>query len=104
MSTVLLGEHFDVHGGAVDNLFPHHENEVAQSEPLCGEPWVKYWMHPEHLDLSGVKMSKSLGNVISVPQVLETFRTEELRWFFAQNHYRSKVGYTDEIVSASAEG
>ena len=56
MSTALLGEHFDVHGGGVDNLFPHHENEVAQSEPLCGEPWVRYWLHPEHLDLRGVKM------------------------------------------------
>jgi cysteinyl-tRNA synthetase len=104
MSTVLLGEHFDVHGGAVDNLFPHHENEVAQSEPLCGHPWVRYWMHPEHLDLRGIKMSKSLGNVIGIPELLSDHRSEELRWFFASTHYRTKLAFSDDLVAASAEG
>src|SRR5688500_12159078 len=104
MSTVLLGEHFDVHGGAIDNLFPHHENEVAQSEPLCGHPWVRYWMHPEHLDLRGIKMSKSLGNVIGIPELLGDHRYEEIRWFFASTHYRTKLAFSDELVSASAEG
>jgi len=104
MSTVLLGNHFDVHGGAVDNLFPHHENEVAQSEPLCGHPWVRYWMHPEHLDLRGVKMSKSLGNVIGIPELLGDHRYEEIRWFFASTHYRTKLAFSDDLVSASAEG
>lgn len=104
MSTAMLGAHFDVHGGAVDNLFPHHENEVAQSEPLCGHPWVSYWMHPEHLDLRGVKMSKSLGNVVGIPQLLEGHGYDEIRWFFASTHYRTKLAFTPDLVLASAEG
>ncbi len=104
MSSAMLGRNFDVHGGAVDNLFPHHENEVAQSEPLCGHPWVGYWMHPEHLDLRGIKMSKSLGNVIGVPHLMETHRYDEIRWFFAATHYRTKLAFTDDLVRASSEG
>ncbi len=104
MSSAMLGNHFDVHGGAIDNLFPHHENEVAQSEPLCGHPWVGYWMHPEHLDLRGVKMSKSLGNVIGIPDLVREHRPEEIRWFFASTHYRTKLAFTTELVHASAEG
>ena len=104
MSTVMLGRHFDVHGGAIDNLFPHHENEVAQSEPLCGHPWVGYWMHPEHLDLRGVKMSKSLGNVIGIPDLVGEHRYDEIRWFFASTHYRTKLAFTGELVHACAEG
>ncbi len=104
MSTATLGDHFDVHGGAVDNLFPHHENELAQSEPLCGHPWVRYWMHPEHLDLRGVKMSKSLGNVIGIPELLSRHRYDEVRWFFASTHYRTKLSFSDELVASAAEG
>jgi len=104
MSTVMLGRHFDVHGGAIDNLFPHHENEVAQSEPLCGHPWVGYWMHPEHLDLRGIKMSKSLGNVIGIPDLLVDHRYDEIRWFFASTHYRTKLAFAPDLVSACAEG
>ncbi|HET6583170.1 MAG TPA: cysteine--tRNA ligase [Nannocystaceae bacterium] len=104
MSTVLLGDHFDVHGGAIDNLFPHHENEVAQSEPLCGHPWVGYWMHPEHLDLRGVKMSKSLGNVIGIPELLAEHSYDAIRWFFASTHYRTKLAFSDDLVAASARG
>jgi cysteinyl-tRNA synthetase len=104
MSTTLHGTHFDLHGGAVDNLFPHHENEIAQSQPLCGKPWVRFWLHPAHLDLGDVKMSKSLGNTIGVPEVLARHRYEDLRWFFAMNHYRTRVSYTDELVDQAAEG
>ncbi len=104
MSTVMLGRHFDVHGGAIDNLFPHHENEVAQSEPLCGHPWVGYWMHPEHLDLRGVKMSKSLGNVIGIPDLVAEHRYDEIRWFFASTHYRTKLAFSSDLVQACAEG
>jgi cysteinyl-tRNA synthetase len=104
MSSAIHGCHFDVHGGGVDNLFPHHENEIAQSEPLCGCPWVRYWMHPEHLDLRGEKMSKSLGNVVGVPDLLSRHRVDEVRWFYAMSHYRSKLAFSDELIEAAKEG
>ena len=109
MSTALLGEHFDVHGGGIDNLFPHHENELAQSEPLCGHPWVRHWMHPEHLDLrdaagESVKMSKSLGNVIGVPELLGRHAVDEVRWFYASTHYRTKLAFSWELLAGASEG
>ncbi|EYF03496.1 Cysteinyl-tRNA synthetase [Chondromyces apiculatus DSM 436] len=104
MSTALLGEHFDVHGGGIDNLFPHHENEVAQSEPLCGHPWVRYWLHPEHLDLRGVKMSKSLGNVVGVPDLLARHTADEVRWFYATHHYRTKLPFGWDLLEQAAAG
>lgn len=105
MSSATLGESFDVHGGAVDNLFPHHENEIAQSEPLCGcKPWVRYWMHPEHLDLRGEKMSKSLGNIIGIPELLSRHSYDDVRWFYAMSHYRSKLSFSDELIDSAAEG
>jgi cysteinyl-tRNA synthetase len=104
MSSALLGAHFDVHGGAVDNLFPHHENEIAQSEPLCGRPWVRYWLHPEHLDLKEVKMSKSLGNVIGIGELLSRHSHDEARWFFATQHYRSKLPFSWELLTQTAQG
>ena len=105
MSSATLGDSFDVHGGAVDNLFPHHENEIAQSEPFCNcERWVKYWMHPEHLDLRGEKMSKSLGNVIGIPDLLSRHTYDEVRWFYAMTHYRSKLSFSDDLIDAAAEG
>jgi cysteinyl-tRNA synthetase len=104
MSSALLGAHFDVHGGAVDNLFPHHENEIAQSEPLCGRPWVRYWLHPEHLDLKEVKMSKSLGNVIGIDELLTHLKHDEVRWFFATQHYRAKLPFSWELCTQAAQG
>lgn len=104
MASALLGDQFDIHGGAIDNLFPHHENELAQSEPLCGAPWVRYWMHPEHLDLRGEKMSKSIGNVVGIPELLEQFGYDEVRWFLSTNHYRTKLAFSAELVAAAAEG
>jgi len=109
MSSVTLGEHFDVHGGGIDNLFPHHENEVAQSEALCGHPWVGYWMHPAHLQLldeSGepIKMSKSLGNVISIPELLADHSAAEVRWFFAVTHYRTSLAFNWQLLGESSKG
>ncbi|MEM7678200.1 MAG: cysteine--tRNA ligase, partial [Myxococcota bacterium] len=110
MSRAVLGDHFDIHGGAVDNMFPHHENEIAQSEPICGHPWVRYWMHPEHLSLQNeqgeaIKMSKSLGNVISVPELLKDREANAVRWHFAASaHYRTKVAFRWDLLDASEEG
>ena len=104
MSEATLGAQFDVHGGGIDNLFPHHENEVAQSAPLCGYPWVTYWMHPEHLDLRGEKMSKSLGNVIDVPALVKGWGANAVRFFFASGHYRTKLGFSPELVQQTVEG
>jgi cysteinyl-tRNA synthetase len=104
MSMALLGEHFDVHGGAIDNLFPHHENEVAQSEALTSAPWVRYWLHPEHLDLRGIKMSKSLGNVIGVPDLLARHGADAIRWFYATHHYRQKLPFGWELMEQAIVG
>jgi cysteinyl-tRNA synthetase len=104
MSTALLGDHFDIHGGGIDNLFPHHENEVAQSEPLCGNPWVHTWLHPEHLDLRGEKMSKSLGNVIHVPDLCAPHGYDAVRWFFATHHYRTKLPFSFELLDQACAG
>jgi cysteinyl-tRNA synthetase len=108
MSTVMLGEHFDVHGGGIDNLFPHHENEVAQAEPLCGHPWVGYWMHPAHLQLldehgKPVKMSKSLGNVIGIPQLVE-HGPDVVRWFYGVTHYRSPLAFNWQLLDEAGKG
>jgi cysteinyl-tRNA synthetase len=109
MSTVMLGEHFDVHGGGIDNLFPHHENEVAQAEPLCGHPWVGYWMHPAHLQLldengKPVKMAKSLGNVISIPALLEQQSADVVRWFYGVTHYRSPLAFNWQLLGETGKG
>ena len=104
MSTALLGNHFDVHGGGIDNMFPHHENEIAQAEPLCGRPWVRYWLHPDHLDLKDVKMSKSLGNVIGIEELLSRHGHDEARWFYATQHYRAKLPFSWELVAQAAQG
>lgn len=109
MATAMLGEHFDVHGGGADNRFPHHENEIAQSEPLCGHPWVKYWMHPALLQLvdeqaQPVKMSKSLGNVISIPELFERYPAELVRWFYGSSHYRTTLAFSYQLLDEAAEG
>ena len=110
MATTVLGDQLDVHGGGIDNLFPHHENELAQSEPIFGRPWVKYWMHPEHLSLQNedgevIKMSKSLGNVISVDELIDGRGPNLIRWFLSTNaHYRSRMAFRWSLVDGSREG
>ncbi|CAD6881044.1 Cysteinyl-tRNA synthetase (EC 6.1.1.16) [Methylomonas albis] len=96
MSTCCLGTHFDIHGGGMDLQFPHHENEIAQSEGATGEPFVNYWMHNGFVRVNEEKMSKSLGNFFTVREVLKQYRPEVIRFFILSSHYRSPLNYSDE--------
>ncbi|MHB1100222.1 MAG: cysteine--tRNA ligase [Burkholderiales bacterium] len=95
MSEQLLGEHFDIHGGGQDLQFPHHENEIAQSEGAHGHTFVNYWMHNGFVRVDDEKMSKSLGNFFTVREVLEKFDAEVVRFFILRAHYRSPLNYSD---------
>ena len=97
-----LGESIDIHGGGNDLVFPHHENEIAQSESLTGKPFATYWMHNGMLQLGDEKMSKSLGNLITIDEFLADHSSDVLRMIIFAGHYRKPVVYTDEVV-ASAE-
>jgi cysteinyl-tRNA synthetase len=103
MSTQCLGEHFDIHGGGMDLMFPHHENEIAQSEGATGHKFVNYWMHNGFVQINEEKMSKSLGNFFTVREVLKQYRPEVVRYFILSSHYRSPLNYsTDNLDSAKA--
>jgi len=101
MSTKLLGLHFDIHGGGQDLQFPHHENEIAQSEGAAGDgkPFVGYWMHNGFVRLQDQKMSKSTGNVATIRELLKRHDAEVLRFFIARAHYRSPLNYSDEQLA-----
>ena len=99
MSNSLLGNHFDIHGGGQDLQFPHHENEIAQSEACNGEKFVNYWMHNGHVQVNEEKMSKSLGNFFVLREVLQEYRAEEVRYFLLSGHYRSQLNYSDEQLN-----
>jgi len=94
MSATLLGEHFDIHGGGEDLQFPHHENEIAQSEGASGHKFANYWLHNGFVRLDNEKMSKSLGNFFTIRDILKTVRPEVLRFFLIRPHYRSPINYT----------
>ncbi|MFC1803982.1 cysteine--tRNA ligase [Thermoproteota archaeon] len=94
MSKELLGETIDIHAGGEDLAFPHHENEVAQSEALTGKPFVKYWIHMRHLMINGGKMSKSLGNYVSFDDVLAKHNPDAFRYFYTATHYRRPLNFT----------
>ena len=96
MSTHCLGNHFDIHGGGMDLQFPHHENEIAQSEGATGEAFVNLWMHNGFVRVNDEKMSKSLNNFFTVREVLKEYRPEEIRYFILASHYRSPLNYTLE--------
>jgi cysteinyl-tRNA synthetase len=96
MSTCCLGNHFDIHGGGADLQFPHHENEIAQSEGATGEPFVNVWMHNGFVRVNEEKMSKSLGNFFTVREILARYQAEEIRYFILTSHYRSPLNYDDE--------
>jgi cysteinyl-tRNA synthetase len=95
MSTELLGEHFDIHGGGQDLKFPHHENEIAQSCGATGERFVNYWMHNGFVRVDEEKMSKSLGNFFTIREVLERYPAEAIRYFVLSSQYRSPLNYTE---------
>ena len=95
MSCALLGEHFDIHGGGQDLQFPHHENEIAQSEGAFGGPMVNYWIHNGFVRVDNEKMSKSLGNFFTIRDVLKKYDAEVVRFFILRAHYRSPLNYSD---------
>ncbi len=102
MSIKKLGSSFDIHGGGTDLIFPHHENEIAQSEAYSGvKPFAKYWMHNGTVNMSGDKMSKSLGNFYTTRKLLEKYSADQLRYFILTKHYRSPIEYSDEEVENS---
>jgi len=96
MSIKHLGESFDIHGGGADLLFPHHENEIAQSEAFTGRPFARYWVHNGFITIDKEKMSKSLGNFFTIKEVLDKFDPEVVRFFLLSTHYRSPVEFSDE--------
>ena len=107
MSTKLLGQQFDIHGGGADLQFPHHENEIAQSDaayfPEGGKSFVRYWMHNGFVQVDGEKMSKSLGNFFTIRDVLQKFDGEVVRYFIVRSHYRSQVNYSDAGLEDARE-
>jgi cysteinyl-tRNA synthetase len=99
-----LGETFDIHGGGKDLVFPHHENEIAQSEGATGKPFARYWIHNGFINVDKEKMSKSLGNFFTLRDVLQTVNPEVLRFFFASSHYRSPIDYSDRSLAEAKGG
>lgn len=104
MSCALLGEHFDIHGGGADLQFPHHENEIAQSEGATGQTFANYWMHNGFVRVDNEKMSKSLGNFFTIREVLKKFDAEVVRFFILRAHYRSPLNYSDVHIDDARQG
>lgn len=103
MSNKFLGETFDIHGGGRDLIFPHHENEIAQSEAYTGKPFVKYWMHNGFVTVNKQKMSKSLGNFFTLKEIFEKFDPMVVRFFLIATHYRSPINYSDKELQSAKE-
>jgi cysteinyl-tRNA synthetase len=104
MSSSLLGETFDIHGGGRDLIFPHHENEIAQSEGVTGKPFVKYWLHNGFVNINQEKMSKSLGNFFTIRDILQSYNPEVVRFFILTAHYRSPIDFSDQNLKDSQTG
>ena len=102
MSKKYLGDTIDIHAGGQDLQFPHHENEVAQSECANGVPFARYWMHNGYINIDNKKMSKSLHNFFTTREVAEKYGYEAIRFLMLQAHYRSQINYTTEIVESCA--
>ena len=104
MSSALLGQHFDIHGGGQDLQFPHHENEIAQSEGAHDHAFVNYWMHNGFVRIDNEKMSKSLGNFFTVREILARYDAEVVRFFILRAHYRSPLNYSDQHLDDARQG
>ncbi len=104
MSMKYIGDTLDIHGGGIDNQFPHHECEIAQSESLTGKPFVKYWLHNNMVTVEGQKMSKSLGNFITLEDLFKKYDPMTVRFFVLQGHYRSPQDFSDEALEAARKG
>jgi len=104
MSTQFLGHHFDIHGGGKDLIFPHHENEIAQSEGAFGESFVNIWIHNGFLRINQEKMSKSLGNFLVIREILKEYHPEAIRLFLLSNHYRSPIDFTHQAMVEAESG
>ncbi len=104
MSSEYLGESFDIHGGGKDLCFPHHENEIAQSEGIFGKQFVKYWIHNGFVNINQEKMSKSLGNFLMIKDVIKEYHPEVVRLFLLSNHYRSPIDFTDLAMDEARAG
>ncbi|APG24772.1 MULTISPECIES: cysteine--tRNA ligase [Syntrophotalea] len=104
MAMEYLGESFDIHGGGKDLVFPHHENEIAQSEGATGKPFVKYWLHNGFVNVNQEKMSKSLGNFFTIRDILKSYDPEVLRFFILTAHYRSPIDFSDQNLQEARLG
>jgi len=104
MATKYLGPTFDIHGGGLENIFPHNECEIAQSEAWTGKPFARYWLLAGSLTIDGVKMSKSLGNFVAIKDALKKYRAEAIRFFILSGHYRNPVDYSADALTAAEAG
>jgi cysteinyl-tRNA synthetase len=104
MSTHFLGQHFDIHGGGKDLMFPHHENEIAQSEGAFGQKFVNVWIHNGFVQINQEKMSKSLGNFLMIKDILKQYHPEVVRLFLLSNHYRSPIDFTHQAMAEAEAG
>jgi cysteinyl-tRNA synthetase len=102
MSTKFLGEHFDIHGGGTELIFPHHENEIAQSEAATGKPYVNHWVHHGLVNLVGEKMSKSTGHFRTMGEIAGRFRPDVVRFYLLSTHYRTEIEFSDERLAEAA--
>jgi cysteinyl-tRNA synthetase len=104
MSMKYLGEGFDIHGGGLENQFPHHECEIAQSEGATGKPFVRYWLHNNMVTVNGKKMGKSLGNFVTLKDAFARWNAQVVRFFILQSHYRSTLDFSDEALEGARAG
>lgn len=104
MSTKYLGETIDIHAGGQDLIFPHHENEIAQSEAYSGKPFANYWMHNGYININNEKMSKSKGNFFTVREILDEYEGEVIRFFLLSAHYRNPVNFSRELIEQAENG